>query len=295
MKLLSFCIPTYNGENHIQRLLESILPQIDEQNKEKVELCISDNASTDNTQGVIFSTIGKYPHVAVRYRRRASTCDPAIHFVEAVQMAEGLYAGLLGDDDIVLPGKLDFLIRQVERACSDGIDAIVTMFDMYGRQGKLTASILKAQTTDQVFDLSIAEGFYDYFSRTDGTYGNAAVFAFISNVIFNREKWLMQTRPQKDISTSSYMQCYRMIDLLRHGGKLLYLHTSYVHRDTGRDHIAAIHGVAFYYRICRDMKKLIDFYFYGELNTLLTHELLPHDYDPQAAYAQVEGKRKEFQ
>ncbi len=297
MKLLSFCVPTYNGEGHVHLLLESVLSQINDGNRDKVEICVSDNASTDETQTRIFDTLRKYPSAAVRYQRRTSTCDPAEHFVEVVQMAQGLYCGLLGDDDLFLPGKLDYLIEKLEMAQKEGIDAVLTMFDMYsyGAQSKITAPILKGQSADQVFDLSTAEGFYDYFSRLDGSYGNAALFAFISNVVFKREQWLAQTRHEERIRLSSYMQCYRMIDLLRSGSKLLYLHTSYVHRSTSRDNLVAIHGLGFYYRICRDMKELIDLYFYGELKVMLIHELLPRDYDPQLSYAHLEGKRREFQ
>ena len=48
-KLLTIAIPTYNGANTISNMLEILLPQCDE----RVEILISDNASTDNTKLII--------------------------------------------------------------------------------------------------------------------------------------------------------------------------------------------------------------------------------------------------
>ncbi|EBH2219729.1 glycosyltransferase, partial [Salmonella enterica] len=46
--LISFCIPTYNRKEYLEELLNSI------NNQEKfnldIEICISDNASTDGTE-----------------------------------------------------------------------------------------------------------------------------------------------------------------------------------------------------------------------------------------------------
>ena len=48
-KLLTIAIPTYNGAKTIANMLEILLPQCDE----RVEVLISDNASTDNTKLLI--------------------------------------------------------------------------------------------------------------------------------------------------------------------------------------------------------------------------------------------------
>ena len=48
-KLLTIAIPTYNGAKTIANMLEILLPQCDE----RVEVLISDNASTDDTKLII--------------------------------------------------------------------------------------------------------------------------------------------------------------------------------------------------------------------------------------------------
>lgn len=58
-KLLTIAIPTYNGANTISNMLEILLPQCDE----RVEILISDNASTDNTKLIIDKYIEKYENI----------------------------------------------------------------------------------------------------------------------------------------------------------------------------------------------------------------------------------------
>lgn len=62
-KLLTIAIPTYNGAKTIANMLEILLPQCDE----RVEILISDNASTDNTKLIIDKYIEKYENI--RYVR----------------------------------------------------------------------------------------------------------------------------------------------------------------------------------------------------------------------------------
>ena len=57
-KLLTIAIPTYNGAKTIANMLEILLPQCDE----RVEVLISDNASTDNTKLIIDKYIEKWKH-----------------------------------------------------------------------------------------------------------------------------------------------------------------------------------------------------------------------------------------
>ena len=62
-KLLTIAIPTYNGAKTIANMLEILLPQCDE----RVEVLISDNASTDNTKLIIDKYIEKYEREYIQY------------------------------------------------------------------------------------------------------------------------------------------------------------------------------------------------------------------------------------
>jgi abequosyltransferase len=50
--MLSLCIPTFNRCNKLSEFLLS-LDKINKENANKIEICISNNASTDNTNEVL--------------------------------------------------------------------------------------------------------------------------------------------------------------------------------------------------------------------------------------------------
>ncbi|EDQ3425490.1 glycosyltransferase family 2 protein, partial [Salmonella enterica subsp. enterica serovar 4,[5],12:i:-] len=66
--LISFCIPTYNRKEYLEELLNSI------NNQEKfnldIEICISDNASTDGTEEMIDVWRNNY-NFPIIYRRNS--------------------------------------------------------------------------------------------------------------------------------------------------------------------------------------------------------------------------------
>lgn len=104
-KLLTIAIPTYNGANTISNMLEILLPQCDE----RVEILISDNASTDNTKLIIDKYIEKYENII--YVRNAKNIGPDSNYLQCMEMSKGKYTLLLSDDDILIEEKFMHYIR----------------------------------------------------------------------------------------------------------------------------------------------------------------------------------------
>jgi glycosyltransferase involved in cell wall biosynthesis len=98
--LLSICIPTYNRANLLESALFALVPQI-RMFENIVELIVSDNCSTDNTEQVVKKIQELIP---IRYYRNAQNegfgCN-IFHLTD--ELAEGEFAWLLGDDDLVRP------------------------------------------------------------------------------------------------------------------------------------------------------------------------------------------------
>lgn len=98
---LSICIPTYNRAKHLQNCLQSIniaAKNLDE--RLKVEICISDNCSSDTTEDVVRRANLTLP---VKYYRNKSNLGIPRNFLKVVDMAEGEFAWLIGDDDLIVP------------------------------------------------------------------------------------------------------------------------------------------------------------------------------------------------
>lgn len=100
--ILSFCLPTFNNAWELETTLDSIIPQI-EAAPEPVELVISDNASTDDTQALCESFAAYYDFV--RYHRNESNVGFDLNILNSMELASGSYCWLFGDD-LLRPGAL---------------------------------------------------------------------------------------------------------------------------------------------------------------------------------------------
>ncbi len=77
----------------------------------KVEICISDNCSSDSTEDVIRCANLKLP---VKYCRNKSNIGIPKNFINVVDMAEGEFAWLVGDDDLLMPDALIRLCKLID-------------------------------------------------------------------------------------------------------------------------------------------------------------------------------------
>ena len=107
--LWSICIPTYNRAAYLKRNLDCLLREINEQNSSLIEVLVSDNASTDDTEDVVRAVIQRGLKVA--YIRNVENIGSDANFLQCVQCASGKYVLLLGDDDILLPGAVSALVQ----------------------------------------------------------------------------------------------------------------------------------------------------------------------------------------
>jgi glycosyltransferase involved in cell wall biosynthesis len=108
---LSICIPTFNRAHHLRNCLNSITAS-GLLGRGDVELCVSDNGSTDDTRQVVKEAEQRNP---VRYFRNEQNLGLARNFIKVVEMASGEFVWLLGDDDMLLPGALDGVIGLIDR------------------------------------------------------------------------------------------------------------------------------------------------------------------------------------
>jgi abequosyltransferase len=58
--LLSICIPAYNREKYLKRLIESIVSQEEFIETDEVEIIVDDGPSSDNTESMVKEYIKKY-------------------------------------------------------------------------------------------------------------------------------------------------------------------------------------------------------------------------------------------
>jgi glycosyltransferase involved in cell wall biosynthesis len=125
MPLVCICIPTYNAEGTVRETLESILNQT----YRNLVVHISDNASTDETLGIIES-IGDE---RVTIHRNEVNCGGEGNFTRCIQLGTGKYTAIFHADDIYEP---DMLAKQVAFLESNPeIGAVFTEATMINERG----------------------------------------------------------------------------------------------------------------------------------------------------------------
>lgn len=108
---ISICIPTYNRAAHLTNCLQSIISN-KSRSKIDFEVCVSDNCSTDETENVVLSA---QKNIAIKYKKTSSNLGILKNFLNAVEMADGDFVWLIGDDDLLLPDALDGLFELIHK------------------------------------------------------------------------------------------------------------------------------------------------------------------------------------
>lgn len=112
--LLSICIPTYNRMSYLRENICEFEKQISEfENPEEIEIVISDNCSTDQTQKVIEKLKNKF--LNIKYKKNKQNIGAIKNILEVINRANGEYIWLFGDDDLPVKGALLKIIEIIEK------------------------------------------------------------------------------------------------------------------------------------------------------------------------------------
>ena len=93
---LSICIPTFN---RIEKLEYNICKLIKLHETCEFEICVSDNASNDGTNEFMLKMVSRYNFI--KYNQNSENFGWTYNFDYVLNMANGQYRWLLGDDDEV--------------------------------------------------------------------------------------------------------------------------------------------------------------------------------------------------
>ncbi len=104
--LLSVCIPTFNRSGLLRQTLEAIFSQ---ETGDGIEVVVSDNASTDDTQ----KTVKRFP--LTKYFRNDTNTGLDANTLLCLQRAGGEYCWICSDDDVPLPGALQRVLAAIRQ------------------------------------------------------------------------------------------------------------------------------------------------------------------------------------
>ena len=174
--VLSICIATYNRCAFIGETLESILPQL----TAGVEVIVIDGASTDATEAVVGAFVQRCGQI--RYERLSAKGGIDKDFDIAVEHASGEYCWTFPDDDVMKPGAIDAVLRQIrERHDLIIVNAEVRTVDL----SRLIEEKRLPISKDMIYAPEDLEKFF---------VENTIYMTYIGCVVIKRSLWLERER-----------------------------------------------------------------------------------------------------
>jgi glycosyltransferase involved in cell wall biosynthesis len=206
--VLSIAIPTYNRAVFLAELLSGLAPQV--MGEGRVEVIVSDNASSDDTGAVVQKFIaGGFP---LRFSRNEVNHGADYNILQCYSLAAGKYVLVCGDDDIILPGSVSKLLSYLTE---DEYDLIyMSGYGFRGRhQGQVSARrrvFKKPETFTKAADLARHVH---------------VMFTFISGNIVNKDVVEeFAHRPFEELVGTNLVQLGWIFTALNRHRKSLYIH-----------------------------------------------------------------------
>lgn len=173
--LLTIAIPTYNRAQYLNELLSVLADQL--KNERRVELIVSDNASSDQTPSLLDEFVSR--GLQVRYLRNTENIGPDANFLQCFEQANGKYVWIFSDDDLVIPGALSKILRYCQ----------AIEYDLIWVSGYSFKKFHKLQTAGMRDDTVEISDPREYVKRIH------VFFTFISGNIINKDRVLASRPP----------------------------------------------------------------------------------------------------
>ena len=219
MTELSICIPTYNMQPFLKVALDSIESQLAPSLREKIEICVSDNASTDSTQAMIEEYQQRLP---VSYDRHRENLGADRNFLHVIEMANGRYCWLFGADDAIVPGGIERMITEIGSGCDIYLcNRVECSVDL---EPRFDNSWLEPEG-DLTVDSTRPEQLSNYLERAQSVGG---LFSFMSSNVFLRERWKQAADADKAIG-SAYIHVSKLMTIMEEGCLLRYVQAPLVY------------------------------------------------------------------
>ncbi len=122
--VVSVVLPTYCRARLLRRAIRSVLTQT----YPYVQVCVYDNASTDDSSSVV-AELARADHRIV-YHRHSRNIGAAANFIYGLERVNTKYFSILSDDDILLPNLLESAVADLEKHPQAGFAAFGVLLQL---------------------------------------------------------------------------------------------------------------------------------------------------------------------
>ncbi|MCX5774200.1 MAG: glycosyltransferase family 2 protein [Fusobacteria bacterium] len=232
---LSLCIPTFNRAEYVRDLLESISNSDNiNEHSAKLEVCISDNASSDDTESMIKEFQITHSYINIRYHKNEKNMGPDYNIIKSVEISKGEYCWIVGSDDILREDSLRNVFQEINKSEEEKV--ILFTRDEYDITMKVRLGERKWAHTLERFEFNTQDRILlsYYLSHVDTLGG---VLSFISSIVFNKKKWdSVMEGPSRYIG-SGYAHVYKLQKMVYQGIDFIYCNYSNIKCRLGNDSI----------------------------------------------------------
>lgn len=173
MNLLSIVIPTYNRSALLKKTLDQLYEQISPERFNDIEVLVSDNASTDDTQIMANAWLATNKKINFSYTRNNENVGFDRNCDAGARRAKGKFVWFMSDDDSLVDGAVEKVYKSLERE-SDVVFAFVNY-------SMLTPGF------DEYFPYKYTQNLK--LSADELMIQSKLGFSFITSCIFKREAW----------------------------------------------------------------------------------------------------------
>lgn len=227
-KLLSICIPTYNMGKYLEiNLKELVVIIIKNKLKNRVEISISDNDSSDNTFDIVNKYINQNENIKIKYHKNDVNIGADKNFLKSVEIASAEYAWIFGADDIIIEKSL---LDILELIISNNYDILLgdrVNINLNGKEINTQYWSTEKMTVNK-------ENLSEYLNQS---YRIGAVFSYISSIVFKKNKWDEEIE-KLDINRfigTAYIHSLILLSMIQHNSNMLYMHSPLVKNRVGND------------------------------------------------------------
>lgn len=176
---LSICVPTYNRAAQLISMLTTLMQEVNQHpRRAEIEICISDNGSTDDTALVVSECSARFPNITLRQKTQVNNIGFSANFIAVARLATGSGFVVLADDDALADNAIDLMWNAVQ-LLSDSMPLV------------LFNSLPGGDAKDRRMTLPFSE---TTIAGPDELLERLGIFhaSFISNLLFHRESALKQ-------------------------------------------------------------------------------------------------------
>lgn len=186
-KLVSICIPTYNGEKAIAQTLDSLIKNVNSAKiSAEIEIVLTDDCSSDNT----FSILEKYAneHEYIKIFKNEKNLGMDGNFRQAALNSSGKFVWFSGQDDIFLAGSISHILDVITGNESLGI--IYVNYSQYDED--LARNICDSMFHEQVYNSKEIDFNHNLFFKNGAEYFKFFTDAptFLPATVMRRQYWL---------------------------------------------------------------------------------------------------------